>query len=109
MTTRRRISADTLLRDCPEKRVGLDLPAPLSERLDDLVRLAEDVGDRTNRKELMASLILAAPEAGESLSALLRAYRQASARAARLDESTDESTIGIRTYRPGPRPRKRLH
>ena len=108
MTTRRRISADTLLRDCPEQRVGLDLPAPLSERLDDLVQLVEAAGDRTNRKELIASLILAAPEAGEKLSTLLRAYRQASARAARLDGSTDEPTIGIRSYRPGPRPRKRL-
>jgi len=107
MTTRRRISADTLLRDCPEKRVGLDLPAPISERLDDLVRLVEAAGDRANRKELMASLILAAPETGEELSNLLRSYRQASARAARLDGSTDDPTIGIRSYRPGPRPRKR--
>ena len=107
MTTRRRISADTLLRECPEKRVGLDLPAPLSERLDDLVQLVEAAGDRTSRKELMASLILAAPEVGDKLSAQLRKYRQASARAARLSGSADEPTIGIRSYRPGPRSRKR--
>ena len=108
MTARRRISADMLLRECPEKRVGLDLPAPISQRLDDLVLLVEAAGDRTNRKELMASLILDASESGEKLSTVLRAYRQASARAARLDGASDDPTITIRSYGPGPRPRRRL-
>lgn len=107
MTTRRRISADTLLPNCPEKRVGLDLPAPISERLDDLVRLAQATGERTNRKELLASLILAAPGGGEAISALVKTYRQSPARAARLDENADEPTISIRSHRPGPRPRRR--
>ncbi|MFF4876339.1 hypothetical protein [Micromonospora sp. NPDC000668] len=108
MTTRRRISADTLLPECPEKRIGLALPAPISERLDELVRLAEANGDRTNRKELVASLILAAPESGADVSDLLHAYRRSSARAARLDGNADEPTIAIRSHPPGPRPRPRL-
>jgi hypothetical protein len=39
---------------------------PISERLDDLVTLAEQTGERTNRKELIASLIVAAPTTGGS-------------------------------------------
>lgn len=108
MTTRRRISADTPLPECPEKRIGLSLPAPISDRLDDLVTLAEETGERTNRKELVASLILAAPPVGEDVALLLHAYRRAKARAARLSGSSDEPTVPIRSHRPGPRPRRRL-
>ncbi len=107
MTTRRRISADTLLPECPEKSIGVALPAPISERLDDLVRLAEATGDRTNRKEMLASLILAAPEIGEDVSNLLRTYRRSTARVASLGGGTDVPTIPIRSHRPGPRPRRR--
>src|SRR5690348_6147009 len=108
MTTRRRIDADTPLPECPEKRVGLSLPAPVSDRLDDLVTLAEATGERTNRKELVASLILAAPSAGEEVAVLLHNYRHAKARTARLSGSSNESTVPIRSHPPGPRPRRRL-
>jgi hypothetical protein len=106
MTKRRRISADTPLPECPEKRIGLSLPAPISDRLDDLVTLVEQTGERTSRKELVASLILAAP-GGVSVSDLLRNYRLASARTARLNSNGEESTVAIRSHRPGPRPRRR--
>jgi hypothetical protein len=107
MTARRRISADTPLPECPEKRIGLSLPAPINDRLDDLVTLAEQTGERTSRKELVASLILAAPTGGVDVSDLLRSYRLANARTARLNSSGEESTIAIRSHRPGPRPRRR--
>ncbi|MFF5219508.1 hypothetical protein [Micromonospora sp. NPDC000442] len=108
MTTRRRISADTPLPECPEKRIGLSLPGPISDRLDDLVALAEEAGERTNRKELVASLILAAPSVSGEISVLLHNYRRAKARAAPVDNINDELTIAIRSHRPGPRPRRRL-
>jgi len=107
MTPRRRISADTLLPACPEKRIGIALPAPISERLDDLVEVVEASGERTNRKEVLASLILAAPTAGTEISALVRTYRQTAARGARLDGGTDQPTLFIRSHPPGPRPRRR--
>lgn len=106
MTARRRISADTLLRECPEGNVGLALPLPLSDRLDALVALAETAGDRTNRKELLASLILAVRPSGQEISAVVRTYRQATARDARLDGRTNDSTVPLRSRRPGPRPRR---
>ena len=107
MTAERRISADTPLRDCPEGKLGLAVPLPLSDRLDALVALAESDGDRTNRKELVASLIYGAKPASSDLLALLRIYRLATARDCRLDGRTNDATVPLPSRRPGPRPRKR--
>jgi hypothetical protein len=96
-----------LLSACPEMSVGLALPAPISDRLDELVRLAEQAGNRTNRKELMASLILAAPIGGEQVSELVSVFRRAIARDARLDGHANDATVPIRSHGPGPRPRNR--
>jgi len=108
MTGRRRISATTPLRDCPESSVGLAFSAPISDRLDALVSLAEANGDRTNRKELLASLILAAPSATHALVDTLGKYRQTSAGEARLDGQNTDTALTVSPRRPGPRPRKRL-
>lgn len=108
MTGRRRISATTPLRDCPESNVGLAFSSPISDRLDALVSLAEGSGDRTNRKELLASLILAAPSAGHELVETLRKYRQSSAGEARLDGRHADTALTVSPRRPGPRPRKKV-
>jgi hypothetical protein len=107
MTAGRNISADTPLRDCPESRVGIALPAPISQRVDDLVELAEGVGERTTRKELLGSLILAAPARGQDLAATLKSYRLAMARDTLVDAGTGEATIRMPHRRPGPRPRRK--
>jgi hypothetical protein len=107
MTAKRRIRADTPLRDCPERSVGLALPVPVSERLDGLVSLAEANGERTNRKELVASMILATPVDGTLLVEDLRRYRRSSAGEAQLYGPPNESTLPLVSHRPGPRPRLR--
>jgi hypothetical protein len=107
MTAQRRISAGTPLRECPEGKLGLAVPLPLSDRLDALVAIAETDGDRTNRKEVVASLIYGAKPESADLLAILRNYRQATAGDARLDGRANDSTVPLPTRRPGPRPRKR--
>lgn len=107
MTTRRKIRADTPLRDCPESRVGIALPAPISQRVDDLVELAEGAGERTTRKELLGALILAAPTRGQDLAATLKTYRLATARDTRGDGVAEGPTMPLPHRRPGPRPRKK--
>jgi hypothetical protein len=107
MTAQRRISADTRLLDCPEGRVGLALPLPISDRLDALVDSLEAIGEKTSRKDLLASLILAASARGEELAPVVKRYRLATARDVRLDGKTNESTVPLHSRRPGPRPRKR--
>ena len=44
------IAGEARLMDCSESTIGLSLPSPLNERLDQLVRLAEGAGERTTRK-----------------------------------------------------------
>lgn len=107
MTTGRKISADTPLRDCPESRVGIALPAPISQRVDYLVELAEGAGERTSRKELLGSLILAAPSRGEALAETLKTYRLATAQDTRVDGAAAEATMRLPRRRPGPRPRRK--
>lgn len=107
MTSQRRLPANTPLRESPEQGVGLSLPIPISDRVDALVSLTEAAGDRTNRKELIASLILAAPALSEELAAGLRRYRVAAVRDALLDPERAGDTINVQGRRPGPRPRKR--
>ena len=58
VTGEQSVAGDERLMNCSESKIGLSLPSPLSERLDQLVRLAEGVGERTTRKEVVASLIL---------------------------------------------------
>ena len=100
-----RIPADTPLHDCPERSIGLAVPVPISDRVDALVALTEAGGDRTNRKEMIATLILAAPALGEQLAEALRQYRRATAREA-LVNATMEDSVTIASTRPGPRSRK---
>ena len=105
---RQRISATTPLRECPERSVGLALAAPISDRLDALVSLAEVSGSRTNRKELLASLILAAPADGDELAETVRSYRRSSAGQACLGAGDTADSLTVTPRRPGPRPRRKL-
>jgi hypothetical protein len=108
MTTERRVQADMPVRDSPEDRVGLMLPAPISVHLDALVALTEDTGERTNRKELIAFLIFAAPRVGDELAAMLRRYRRATVRDSLLHPELAGRLVHLPTHRPGPRRRTKL-
>jgi hypothetical protein len=103
---RARVDATKRLRDCAEGTVGLALPRPLSDRVDALVSLADDHGERTSRKELIAALILDAPVDGSRLAKLLSRYRLATARDALLDPESAGATIPLAERRPGPRARQ---
>jgi len=105
MASEFQISPSTLLRECSESNVGLALVRPISDRLDALVTLAEASGDRTNRKELMAALILKAPSDGAELSDLIRRYRLATAADSRLDDAGADAPLVVIPMSPGPRRR----
>lgn len=98
---------DAQLSDLEERSVGLALSDPISQRLDALIELAEASGERTNRKELMAALILGAPPDGDALSGLLRRYRIARVRDALLARDESVSAVVFPPRRPGPRRRRR--
>src|SRR5689334_7567629 len=101
------VDASTALTECPDRQFAFRLPLPLDKRLDDLVERAVTEGlERTNRKELLAAILLATDLTGPELSDLLRAYRGSTAGAAVLashDQSGD--VIQIARHKPGPRKR----
>jgi hypothetical protein len=98
-----RFPPDTPLLHCGERRVGLDLPPPIDARIDALRQEVEAAGERTNRKELVAALLLAAPSDAEELARLLKRYRLARVRDAALVPDEHADVIAFPRQRPGPR------
>ncbi len=99
------IPPDALLTDVPPKNVGGNLPAPLAERLDALVDLANREGAGTNRTQLLGALLLHAPEDGRALLDQVLAYRRAPARAAAIAALPDRDVLQFVRHKRGPRPR----
>jgi hypothetical protein len=100
------IQPDRLLRDCPEDQIGISIPTPLNARLDSLVERADRVGELTSRKELLAALLLAAPDEGHALSMLIRTYRTARAADAVPSGIDPADVLRERERKPGPRTRR---
>ena len=102
------IAPETPLPSCPERSVGLSLPLPISARLDLLVALAEQAGERTSRKEIVAACILASPDGAEELVRWLHVYRRSPADSVYTSGSKLEG-LELGRARPGPRPRAWRH
>jgi hypothetical protein len=103
------IAPETPLPACPERSIGLSLPVPINARLDLLVELAEQAGERTSRKEIVAACILGAPDGAEELVRWLRIYRKSAADSVYTSGATLGSVLELGPARPGPRPRPWRH
>ena len=99
------VAPDTPLSKCSEVRLGLALPFPISDRIDDLVASAEDIGERTNRKEVIAALVLSASLDGTVIANAIRELRKARAKDALAGNQRGAKEIIQRPRNPGPRPR----
>jgi hypothetical protein len=88
-----------------ERSVGLSLPVPINARIDLLVELAEQAGERTSRKEIVAACILGAPDGAEELVRWLRIYRGSPADSTYTSGAKLGDVLELRPARPGPRPR----
>ena len=99
------VRPDARLDSCKEKNAAVAWPLPVDRRLDELVELAREAGERTTRKELAAAIILATPAEPDALSEMLRRYRRAYARDALIGPVDETNVISIRRHKPGPRPR----
>jgi hypothetical protein len=105
MTVDTPLDADSRVVRWPEKQGAVAWPFPIEAKLDVLLRRAEEAGERTNRKEVVAALISEFTGDGEDLSELLRRYRRITVREL-LPQS--ENVIDMTQRRkPGPRPRSR--
>jgi hypothetical protein len=87
--------------------VSFMIPHVISGRLDDLVDRANAAGENTNRKELIAAIILACNLDGSRLSTTLRKYRKSTVESAILNSSPDThgQPIEVGAKKPGPRRR----
>ena len=103
------IPPQTPLPSCPERSVGLSLPVPINARIDLLVELAEQAGERTSRKEIVATCILGAPDGADELVRWLRIYRRSTADSVYTSGAKLGDVLELRAARPGPRPRHWRH
>lgn len=99
------VSPDARLVLCDEQPTSLSFVAPINERLDQLVELADQAGARTTRKELVAALILGASDSAVTLRDAVLTYRTSRAKDAAVS-GDPARVLELRQHRPGPR-RKR--
>ncbi len=92
----------TPLRLVRRRQVTFSFALPLDERVDRLVELADEAGASTSRAELLAGLVLAAPETAEELSQLVQSLRRAKAGDAAVGGDLD-GVLAVRRHQPGPR------
>jgi hypothetical protein len=86
-------------------QMSFRLPLALDQRLDVLVGRADAVGERTNRREVLAALLFAADMDGEQLGDTIRRYRRATVRDAVLDVPAGK-VLDFKRHAPGPRARR---
>ncbi|MEA2828516.1 MAG: hypothetical protein QOF60_3157 [Actinomycetota bacterium] len=96
---------DVLLAACSERAVGLVLADAISDRVDQLVDCVEATGERTSRKELIASLILDAALDGPGLATRIRRLRLATVGDVVAQVSRHQGVASNAARRPGPRAR----
>lgn len=99
------VDPDTRLDDCLRIGLGTDVPFPLNQRVDELVRVANEAGAGTNRRELVSALLLHAPEDAETLSKRIVDYRRACASDAALQTGQLADVLEFRRHPRGPRRR----
>jgi hypothetical protein len=86
----------------PDRQAGISWPLPVDAKLEDLLKTARAVGERTSRREIVAAIIAMAEFDGQKLSELLRRYRLA--RVGDVLQPSDTSNVVRFTYHPpGPR------
>jgi hypothetical protein len=96
------LSADQLIRDCPQKQAAVAWPLPVDARLDQLLAQADAAGENTTRKELAAAIIASTRVSDARLGKLLRWYRMAKVRDL-LPPLEGENVVPIARHKPGPR------
>jgi hypothetical protein len=105
MTDDTPLDADSRVVRWPEKQGAVAWPLPVEAKLEALLHRAEEAGERTSRKEVVAALIAAYKGDGKKVSALVRRYRRTTVREL-LAVPQSENVIDITQRRkPGPRPR----
>jgi hypothetical protein len=86
------------LSTAPAYRVGIAVPGPLETRVDQLVEAAHAGGIETNRREVIASLVLRASDEPEELVRTVRAYRRATTEDLGVARPDRDASTGTATH-----------
>ena len=97
------VHLDDNLSRSPDRQVGVRWPVSVDDRLDRLVRSAENAGERTNRRELLAALVATCEREGDALGEVLRRYRTMRVRDALPAQPPGTTVVHLADHRPGPR------
>ncbi len=82
------------------------LPVPINARLDQLVELAEQAGERTSRKEIVGVCIMGSPSNADELIRRIRLYRRTPANGVYTSGPILVDALELQPARPGPRRRQ---
>jgi hypothetical protein len=96
-----------MLRDSESRPSLFNLPVALSHRLDKLAELTSEAGVRAHRVDVVAALILAAPDDPDALLKLHLEYGKARVKDAAVQDESVANVLHIRRPKPGRRPRAR--
>lgn len=107
MTRKAPLKATDRLIEAEPRALGQRVPEPLQQRLIELCDSVYDAGEprRPTKADLLAALILAAPEDPQELVALIATYGRATVGDALLARPTDGEVIDFAPRTPGPRRR----
>ncbi len=90
-----------------DRQVGMRFPIALDEKLDRLLAAADAAGERTNRKEIVATLVAVCSVDGPALGEALRRYRTMTVRDALPDIPAGIKVVRLADHKPGPRSARR--
>jgi hypothetical protein len=102
-----RVDAEARLHRCLDVAAGIRWPFPLEARLDQLIELADNSGENTNKTELVAAFVYGSPSDVAGLVAVLHSYRIATAGDALLSPPA-ENVVEFTRRPPGPRRKKSM-
>jgi hypothetical protein len=101
-----RFNPDDRLVEAAPKQLGQRIPEPLHRRLEELCDIVYDAGvpRRPTKAEIVAALVLGAPEDAARLQEMLATYGRARVQDAFVGETHGESSvIELKPRKPGPR------
>lgn len=104
----RRVPLTEPVRSCEKWTTNVIWPAPIDQRLKQLVEQAIDAGEPEllSRSELLAALVLTAPNDAAALRAILERYRQARVRDCRVGKTAVTGNVIVLAERRPGRPKR---
>jgi hypothetical protein len=99
---RRVIDPTTKIQKCQAVQTNVRWPAPVDQRLNELLDRLSSAGEEATRSQLLAALVANAPAVGLDLAKVLAKYRRATAGRVVLQR---DGPIVVIERRPGRRPR----